>query len=144
LAVETAEYDAKGRIVLSGRAPPKATVQIYMGNDTVATVTADGRGVWSAKSTRVPRHRGLELRLDQLAEDGHVIQRVAIPFGRPTELPLAPGQEYVVQPGNNLWQIAQRAYGVGTRYLIIYSANLTQIKDPERIYPGQVFKVPRS
>ena len=51
-----------------------------------------------------------------------------------------PGQAYIVQPGNNLWQISRRAYGAGTRYLIIYSANLGQIRDPQRIYPGQMFK----
>jgi nucleoid-associated protein YgaU len=41
-----------------------------------------------------------------------------------------------------LWQISRRTYGAGTRYLIIYSANQGQIRDPERIYPGQVFKLP--
>ena len=49
-----------------------------------------------------------------------------------------------MRPGNSLWQIARRTYGAGTRYLVIYSANLAQIKDPERIYPGQVFKLPKS
>ena len=32
---------------------------------------------------------------------------------------LTPGQTYVVQRGNSLWQIANRAYGAGARYLII-------------------------
>ena len=57
---------------------------------------------------------------------------------------MKPGQIYTVQPGNNLWQISRLAYGAGNRYLIIYSANLGQIRDPARIYPGQVFKVPKS
>ena len=144
LSMDVVEYDAQGRIVLSGRAPPNATLQIYIGNELRSTVTADAAGAWTATSTR-PAGRGrLEVRLDQLAEDGRVAQRLAMPLARPAALPLAPGQDYVVQPGNNLWQIAKRAYGVGTRYLIIYSANLAQIRDPERIYPGQVFKLPKS
>ena len=49
-----------------------------------------------------------------------------------------------MQPGNSLWQIARQTYGNGVRYLIIYSANLGQISDPDRIYPGQVFKLPKS
>jgi nucleoid-associated protein YgaU len=144
LSMDSVEYDAQGRVVLSGRATPKATIQIYLGNEPFATVTADDSGAWTATSARPVGHRRLELRLDQLADDGRVVQRVAVPFARPAELELTPGREYVVQPGNNLWQIARRAYGAGTRYLIIYSANLPQIRDPGRIYPGQIFKLPKS
>ena len=56
----------------------------------------------------------------------------------------APGQSYVVQRGNSLWRIAQHAYGAGARYVIIYSANPDQIRNPDKIYPGQVFKIPKS
>jgi nucleoid-associated protein YgaU len=144
LSMDTVEYDAQGRIVLSGRAPPNATLQIYLGNEPLATVTANAEGGWTATSTRAIGRRRLELRLDQLAEDGRVAQRLALPFAPSAALQLAPAQDYVVQPGNSLWQIAKRSYGAGTRYLIIYSANLGQIRDPERIYPGQVFKLPKS
>jgi nucleoid-associated protein YgaU len=132
-----------GRVV-SGRAPRGATVQIYLGNEPLATVTADAAGGWTVTSAREVSPGGLEVRLDQLAEDGRVAQRLAVPLARVAAVQLAPGQSYVVQPGNNLWQISRRAYGVGTRYLIIYSANLAQIRDPGRIYPGQVFKLPKS
>jgi nucleoid-associated protein YgaU len=145
--MDTAEYDPQGRVVLSGRAPPGATVQIYLGNDPLATVAADAAGRWTATSTREISPRGpagLEVRLDQLTADGRVVQRLAVPLAQVAAVQLAPGQTYVVQPGNNLWQISRRAYGVGTRYLIIYSANLAQIRDPGRIYPGQVFKLPKS
>jgi LysM domain/Bacterial Ig domain len=144
LSLDAVEYDAQGRAVLAGRAKPGATVQIYAGNQPVATATADAEGAWSATSARSVGHGRLELRLDQLAEDGHVMQRIAVPLAQAAAVPLMPGQAYTVQPGNNLWQISRRAYGIGNRYLIIYSANLGQIRDPERIYPGQVFKLPRS
>jgi nucleoid-associated protein YgaU len=144
LSMDTAEFDPQGRVVLSGRAPPGATVQIYLGNDPLATVAADAAGRWTATSPREVSPGSLEVRLDQLTEDGRVAQRLAVPLARVAAVQLAPGQTYVVQPGNNLWQISRRAYGVGTRYLIIYSANLAQIRDPGRIYPGQVFKLPKS
>ncbi len=48
----------------------------------------------------------------------------------------------VVQPGNNLWNIARVLYGKGIRYTTIYEANREQIRDPDLIYPGQVFKAP--
>ena len=144
LSMDTAEYDTQGRVVLSGHAAPGATVQIYLGNEPLATVTADAAGVWSATSPQAVSSGQLELRLDQLASNGAVAQRVALPFTQAAAIEPAPGQNYVVQRGNNLWRIAQRAYGAGTRYVTIYSANPDQIRNPDKIYPGQVFKIPKS
>ena len=144
LSMDALEYDDQGRAVLSGRATPGATVQIYAGNQPLATATADAAGEWSATSARVVGPGRVELRLDQLGKDARVVQRIVVPLAQAATAELVPGQSYTVQPGNNLWQISRRAYGVGTRYLIIYSANLSQIRDPERIYPGQVFRVPKS
>lgn len=144
LSMDALEYDDQGRIVLSGRAAPGASVQIYAGNQPLATATADAAGEWSATSTRVVGPGRIELRLDQLGKDARVVQRIVVPLAQAAAGELSPGEIYTVQPGNNLWQISRRAYGVGTRYLIIYSANLGQIRDPERIYPGQVFRLPKS
>jgi nucleoid-associated protein YgaU len=144
LSMDTAEYDPQGRVVLSGRAAPGATVQIYLGNEPLATVTADAAGTWSATSSGAVPPGQLELRLDQLAPGGRVAQRVALPFTQGAAVEPAPGQDYVVQRGNNLWRIAHRAYGAGTRYVVIYSANPDQIRNPDKIYPGQVFKIPKS
>jgi len=144
LSMDALEYDDQGRAVLSGRATPGATVQIYAGNQPLATATADAAGEWSATSARVVGPGRVELRLDQLGKDARVVQRIVVPLAQAATAELVPGQSYTVQPGNNLWQISRLAYGVGTRYLIIYSANLSQIRDPERIYPGQVFRVPKS
>jgi nucleoid-associated protein YgaU len=144
LSVDAVEYDEQGRIALSGHGAPGASVQVYLGNEPVASATADAAGSWSATSVRAITPGHVELRLDQLAADGHVMQRVTLPLARAVPVQFAPGQNYIVQPGNSLWQIARRTYGNGVRYVIIYSANLGQIRDPERIYPGQVFKLPKS
>ncbi|MGI9511447.1 MAG: hypothetical protein ACR2OL_00975 [Anderseniella sp.] len=50
----------------------------------------------------------------------------------------------VIQPGNNLWQISRVIYGQGHQYTVIYDANKDQIRDPDRIYPGQIFETPGS
>ena len=44
--------------------------------------------------------------------------------------------------GDSLWRISRRAYGEGDRYTVIYDANQDQIRDPDLIYPGQVFVLP--
>lgn len=48
----------------------------------------------------------------------------------------------IVARGDNLWRISRRVYGQGIRYTVIYGANQPQIRDPARIYPGQVFVLP--
>ncbi len=48
----------------------------------------------------------------------------------------------VIQPGNNLWRISQVIYGSGFKYTVIYKANKEFIRNPDRIYPGQIFATP--
>ena len=48
----------------------------------------------------------------------------------------------VIQPGNNLWRISKVLYGTGTKFTVIYEANKNQMRDPDRIYPGQIFMTP--
>ncbi len=48
----------------------------------------------------------------------------------------------VIQPGNNLWRISRVVYGSGVKYTVIYEANKDHIRDPDLIYPGQIFRTP--
>ena len=48
-----------------------------------------------------------------------------------------------VSRGDSLWRISRLTYGAGTRYAVIYKANREQIRNPNLIYPGQIFVVPR-
>jgi len=54
-------------------------------------------------------------------------------------------KEFEVIPGDYLWKIAGFTwiYGDPTMWTKIYEANKDQIKDPDLIYPGQVFTIPR-
>jgi nucleoid-associated protein YgaU len=86
------------------------------------------------------------LRLDQLDASGRPVARLETPFTRVTQPPIAGDMQVdyvVVQPGNSLWRISRRLYGEGIKYVYIYEANQAQIRDPDLIYPGQVFEVPQ-
>ena len=48
-----------------------------------------------------------------------------------------------VEPGNTLWGLSQTFYGDGARYQMIFAANTGQIRNPNLIYPGQTFVVPK-
>jgi LysM repeat protein len=47
-----------------------------------------------------------------------------------------------VSRGDSLWRISHLTYGAGTRYAVIYKANRQQIRNPNLIYPGQIFVLP--
>ena len=48
----------------------------------------------------------------------------------------------IIRRGDNLWVLSRRVYGLGIRYTSIYDANIDQIRDPDLIFPGQVFDLP--
>ena len=144
LSLETAEYGAHDRLMLSGRADPDSRLNVYAGDRLIGTVTADSAGKWSLAAPHPEPAGGVELRLDELAADGTVAHRIAAPFEAIGAPAVAKGGLYVVRRGNSLWVIARQLYGEGFRYTTIYSANRAQIRDPNLIYPGQTIKLPRS
>jgi nucleoid-associated protein YgaU len=96
------------------------------------------------------------LRVDSIAPDGAVSSRVETPFKREEPDVLAAAEQQAaeavavgrmisavtIQPGHTLWAIAEDRYGEGVQYVRIFSANRDQIRDPDLIYPGQVFTLP--
>jgi len=60
----------------------------------------------------------------------------------PAPAPVPPVSLITVQPGHTLWAISNERYGAGELYVVIYRANRNQIRDPDLIYPGQVFALP--
>ena len=68
--------------------------------------------------------------------------------GEPVELdaylraPSATFRVKTVQPGSTLWAIAKESYGAGIEYFKVFDANKERIRDPDLIYPGQVFEIP--
>jgi nucleoid-associated protein YgaU len=145
VALETVDYDDKGKVVFSGKAEPGGTVRIYVDNELAGQAATDTEGRWTMRPERSVEPGTHQIRVDQVAKTGKVLARVQLPFvrARPfTDLP--DGIIVIIQPGNNLWRIASRVYGSGLRYTEIYQANADQIRDPDLIYPGQVFGLPRT
>jgi nucleoid-associated protein YgaU len=151
LGLGVVDYGATGEIRFAGSAPPGATIRLYIDNHPAADVTADANGHWTAEPAQPVAPGTHILRLDQIAPGGGTVQaRVELPFQRADlsahlaaqpAAAQAPGQ-IIVQPTQNLWRIARRVYGHGIRYTDIYAANSDLIRDPNLIYPGQVFTLP--
>jgi nucleoid-associated protein YgaU len=140
VAIEVVNFNDKGHLSVAGRASPKATVQVYLDNQPLGTATADAKGAWTITVDRQLGEGSHTIRADQTGADGKVSGRAEISFnvggGGPTS-----GQ-VTVATGNSLWRIARKAYGNGVDYVTIFKANQDQIRNPDLIYPGQVFKLP--
>lgn len=50
---------------------------------------------------------------------------------------------YVIEKGDTLWKIAEKAYGNGAKYKAIVEANKEVIKDENKIFPGQKIRIPK-
>ena len=138
LSLDTINYTASGDVVLAGRAASEQTVRIYVDNEPVVLGEVNN-GKWNFEIPNI--EEGIyTLRVDALNEEGEVVDRVESPFQR-VILEMENGQA-TIQPGFTLWKLAELKYGFGMRYVQIFEANRDSIKDPDLIYPGQVFQIP--
>ncbi len=154
IALDSISYDPGGEVTLSGRGTGEGYVRVYLDNKPIQTQQIEDSGRWRAPLPEVAT--GIyTLRIDEVNAEGVVVSRVETPFKReePTALAAlnsgsAPTSGInlslvTVQPGNTLWGIASRNYGEGILYVRVFEANRDRIRDPDLIYPGQVFEVPQ-
>lgn len=81
---------------------------------------------------------------DEQSSDGETVATEAQPADTASVL-RTPSQTFrvrTVQPGSTLWAIAKESYGAGIEYFKVFEANKERIRDPDLIYPGQVFEIP--
>jgi nucleoid-associated protein YgaU len=143
LFLDSVDYDDEGRAVLGGRAVPGSKMIIYLDNLPVGEALSDDDGRWAMVPENLVPAGLHQLRVDQIESGGQVLARVETPFSRAEKVTSHPDENFVtVQPGNSLWRIARATFGEGTRYSVIYETNKDQIRDPDLIYPGQIFRLP--
>lgn len=148
-----------GVMAASGSAEPGTELRFYLNDTFIANAKAASNGSWSLTVEKGLTPGLYRLRADEIGPDGKVVSRAEIQFdvpaiqaSAPTNTVLASAspsnvvipavQTATVSRGDSLWRISQKIYGQGQRYSIIHGANAAQIRDPNLIYPGQVFVVP--
>ncbi len=154
VVIDAITYDAEGEVALSGRAPGDGYVRVYIDNAPIEAGQVGPGGQWRVDLPKVDTGT-YTLRVDQVGAGGQVLSRAETPFRREAreaiqalagEQQAAEGKPLVelitVQPGNTLWGISQRLMGEGTMYVHLFEANRDKIRDPDLIYPGQVFSIP--
>ncbi|KMW57466.1 LysM domain protein [Candidatus Rhodobacter oscarellae] len=150
--IDTITYEPTGDVALGGRSSGEGFVRVYLDNKPIQTTRVGIDGQWQTPLPEVDTGT-YTLRVDQIDDTGQVTARVETPFKReaPALLSLLDQRDAItrggvgvvtVQPGNTLWGIASEKYGEGLLYVRVFEANRDRIRDPNLIYPGQVFAVP--
>jgi nucleoid-associated protein YgaU len=151
VSLASISYAEVGEVTLAGLGRAGSALRAYVDDRLAdeATVGSDGRWTMALGDVAAGLYT---LRIDQLAPDGKVASRVETPFQRdypraPLPRPDGPGGvppvgAVTVQPGHNLWTLARLHYGSGVMYTQIFTANRELIRDPNLIYPGQIFTFP--
>ncbi len=159
VTLDLISYDSEGEVVLTGRSTPDQFVRVYVNDKPVKTETVAEDGTWQISLPEVEAGR-YTLRVDEIDDAGQVASRVETPFQKEFaqdvkrvassgdlgasqssgNLPTI--QKVTIQPGATLWALAEANYGEGDLYMQIFNANKDFIRDPDLIYPGQIFTIP--
>lgn len=156
IALDTITYDPEGEVLLAGRgASAGGFVQIYLDNKPITTSKISIDGDWRTDLPDVDT--GIyTLRVDEVDADGVVQSRIETPFKKeePEQVAAILAEETsvegfdiavkTVQPGATLWAIAEEQLGDGILYVSVFEANRDLIRDPDLIFPGQVFRIPEA
>ncbi|MES0823948.1 LysM peptidoglycan-binding domain-containing protein [Ruegeria sp. SCP11] len=156
VALDTIGYSDAGEVELTGRVPDGSAVRLYLDNQLVDDLFPAEDGQWRSEIEGV--EPGVyTLRVDEVASDGTVVSRLETPFKReplevlraaeaPDELGADPDdvpiRSVTVQEGDTLWAISRERFGDGILYVKLFEANRDAIRDPDLIYPGQIFTIP--
>ncbi|SIT80440.1 Nucleoid-associated protein YgaU, contains BON and LysM domains [Yoonia rosea] len=153
VALDAITYDPEGEVQLSGRATGDGAVQVYIDNEPVTASPVTEGGDWRIDLPDIAT--GVyTLRIDEVDTEGGVVSRLETPFRREEAADVAAvlaeetaveGFEVAVrtvQPGATLWAIAEENLGAGIFYVEVFEANRDLIRDPDLIYPGQIFRIP--
>lgn len=155
VALDSITYVPGGTVQIAGRASGAGQVQVYIDNQPVTASSVTLGGDWRVALPEVDK--GVyTLRIDEVDDAGAVVSRIETPFLREDPAVVAQAlavqteaDEFqvamtTVQPGTTLWAIAQERFGDGILYVKVFEANRDRIRDPDLIYPGQVFRIPSS
>lgn len=154
VVLDTISYSDSGEVQLAGRAGAASNILVYLDNTPAGQFAAAENGNWGGGLEAV--EPGVyTLRLDEVNDAGKVLSRMETPFKREApevlQPPVAEGatgeaaplvRAVTVQEGDTLWAISQQRYGSGFLYVRVFEANNGAIRDPDLIYPGQVFTLP--
>ena len=173
VVIQSVEGDGAGGLVARGSAEPNSDVRLYLNGAVIADAKTKSDGRWSLTIRRGMAPGAYAVHAEEVNPAGATVVasaeirfdypaapasagaiNAANPPVTPAATPQSSGpssadvvldsiQTAPVVSGHTLWALSQNYYGDPTRYPLIYEANKAEIHNPNLIYPGQVFVVPK-
>ena len=143
LSFDSLSYSSEGTLNLSGKALPGSKVDVYIGKKLLGTAIADDNGFWNLALDNPIKPGDYILRFNEL-QNNKIVESLETPIRQENleEINISESA-IIVQPGNSLWRISRRFYGKGVLYTLIFKANNNLIDDPDLIFPGKIFNIPK-
>jgi len=157
VSLDLISYDEQGEVMLSGRSHTDRHIRVYVNGKPIKTQNVGADGTWQVSLPEVKAGRYV-LRVDEIDANGKVTSRIETPFLKEQPQKVirlasaaepdsaisvsSPIHKITIQRGATLWALAKTNYGDGVLYMQIFNANRDFIRDPDLIYPGQIFTIP--
>ena len=191
--IEAADIEG-GKIFIAGKAEPRTSINLYLGNDLLGKTQVADNGAFLFEGIKDIKSGRYDIRADMTKGGASVLARAEVALVHEPKVAKAPkpvlsepekntaepetqvtkvevqnassaqpatsqveeiavepetlkkeietGAAVIIRRGDSLWTVARRNYGAGIRYTTIFNANRDQVRNPHRIYPGQVLKMP--
>lgn len=104
-------------------------------NDGVATIKGDAKSPDALEKAILMA--GNAMGIEEVKADDATVGGQQAQYGSDDEF-------YIIEKGDSLWKIAEKAYGNGIKYKEIFEANREVIEDPDKIFPGQKIRIPKN
>ena len=140
LGLDTIEYYEDKKLKISGRATPNSKIELFLSDIVYEETFADLDGVWKIELNEIEFLK-YELKIKTHINNEKIAIKTSILEDFKSSLLIE--KKIVVEDGNSLWRIAKRTLGGGIYYSEIYKNNIKKINNPDLIFPGQVFNIPK-
>ena len=125
-----------------GRAIAERIRKFRLGNDGLEVEDDGDKVVLRGTAKNQAEREKIVLAAGNVQGVAQVEDKLKVAPASKTAASEAPAQFYTVVKGDTLSRISKQFYGSAQKYNRIFEANRPLLKHPDRIYPGQVLRIP--
>ena len=142
--VDSIFFNELGNVSIQGKANFGSYIDLHINNIIIKKLYISSGPEWKFNSLKVFDFGQHRLKVILRSKDNNVLKKIELPFMR-VKIPewMLPEDYVIIKPGDILWSISYRIYGNPFKYIEIYKENKDQISNPDLIFPGQIFALPK-
>ena len=141
--IQSVSFSQDGSLSIQGIANYGSNIEILV-NKNLSSIFLKNKPEWIFNSSYKLGYGMHKLVANLKSQDNTILDSITLPFMR-SEMPSGelPDNYVLIKPGDMLWTISFKIYGNPLKYIEIYEENRDQITNPDLIFPGQVFSIPK-